>query len=261
MAKPLPKPSERTSPVNEGVRASRTPAGVWVIVGLAVFLVIGGLGISAFVVWKAFGLHAPVPVPVAHESAVEKAHPLASSSGLSAGEVGVEHPSANPLFDDAGPAPPVVSDRAEENRMRQEVLKRIDLMRALTDGDKDKLYVQVERARGFTKIAIIPFTQNRAIAGPAQVDGLIKSLSRPDLQKLLSDPTVALVVVGYADKKGDEERNLDISRSRAESLVKALKEKTNLVNLMHPVGMGGQELFDQSDLEKNRVVEVWAVQP
>jgi outer membrane protein OmpA-like peptidoglycan-associated protein len=261
MAKPLPKPSHRTDPANEGVRASRTPTGVWVIVGMAVFFVIGGLGISAFVVWKAIGHHAPEPVPMPRESTIEKAHPMSSSSGLSAGEVGVEHPSPNPMIDDAGTPPPVVNDRAEEDRMRQEVLKRIDLMRALTDGDKDKLYVQVERARGFTKIAIIPFPQNRSIAGAAQVAGLIKSLNRPDLQKLLSDPTVVLIVVGYADKKGDEDRNLDISRSRAESVVKALKEKTDLVNLTHAVGMGGQELFDQSNPEKNRVAEVWAVQP
>jgi hypothetical protein len=40
-----------------------------------------------------------------------------------------------------------------------------------------------------------------------------------------------------------------------------LKDKLDLVNLMHAVGMGGQDLFDPSDLEKNRVVEVWAVQP
>jgi hypothetical protein len=259
MAKPLPKPSHRTLPESQGIRASKTPAGVWVIVGTAVFFAMGGLGISAFVIWKATGHQTPVlAVP---ESAVEKVRPLSTSSGLSAGEVGVEHPSPNPMLDDVGPAPPVVNDRAEEDQMRQEVLQRIDLMRVLTDVDKDKLYVQVERARGFTKIAIIPFTQNRSIAGAAQVDGLIKSLNRPDLRKLLADPTVALVVVGYADRKGDETKNLDISRSRAESVVKALKEKTELVNLMHAVGMGGQELFDQSDLEKNRVVEVWAVQP
>ena len=49
-------------------------------------------------------------------------------------------------------------------------------MKVLTDAEKDKLYAQVERARGFTKIAIIPFTQNRTTAGAAQVDGLIKSL-------------------------------------------------------------------------------------
>jgi outer membrane protein OmpA-like peptidoglycan-associated protein len=68
-------------------------------------------------------------------------------------------------------------------------------------------------------------------------------------------------MVGYADKKGDETKNLDISRSRAESVIQALKEKLDLVNLMHAVGMGGQDLFDPSDPEKNRVVEVWAVQP
>jgi hypothetical protein len=201
MAKPLPKPSYRKVPESQGIRASKTPVGVWVIVGITVFFAVGGLGISAFVIWKAIGHQ--IPVPVVHESAVEKVHPVSTSSGLSAGEVGVEHPSPNPMIDDAGPAPPVVNDRAEEDRMRQEVLKRIDLIRVLTDGDKDKLYVQVERARGFTKIAIIPFTQNRSIAGAAQVDGLIKSLNRPDLRKLLADPTVALVVVGYADKKGD----------------------------------------------------------
>jgi hypothetical protein len=35
----------------------------------------------------------------------------------------------------------------------------------------------------------------------------------------------------------------------------------DLVNLMHAVGMGGQDIFDSSDLEKNLVVEMWAVQP
>jgi outer membrane protein OmpA-like peptidoglycan-associated protein len=69
------------------------------------------------------------------------------------------------------------------------------------------------------------------------------------------------MIVGYADKKGDQTKNLDISRSRAESVVKALKEKMDLVNVMHPVAMGGQDLFDPADIEKNRVVEVWAVQP
>ncbi len=165
-------------------------------------------------------------VPAAIVAGAEKANPIPRASGSSGEEVGVEHPSPNPTIEDAGSAPPVINDRAEEDRTRQEVLKRIDLMRVLTDADKDKLYAQVERARAFTKIAIIPFTQNRTIAGTAQVDGLIKKLNEPDLQKILADPTVALIMVGYADKKGEETKNLDISRSRAESVVKALKEKT-----------------------------------
>jgi len=259
MAKSLPKASNETTPAPEGTGASKTPMGVWVIVGLALLFIIAGLGISGFVIWKATRVQTPIET-VRAVVASEKAS-VATPSRLSDEEVGVEHPSLNPTIDDPGLAPPVVSDRAEEDRTRQEVLQRIDLMKALTDAEKDKLYAQVERAHGFTKIAIIPFTQNKTTAGAAQVDGLVKNLKRPAVQKLLADPTVALIVVGYADKKGDETKNLDISRSRAESVVEAIKDKMDLVNLTHAVGMGGQDLFDPSDLEKNRVVEVWAVQP
>jgi outer membrane protein OmpA-like peptidoglycan-associated protein len=258
MAKSLPKASS-ANPVDDEVSASRTPVGVWLIVGMAVFFVVGGLGISAFIVWKAIGIKQP-GLAVNH-AAGESVKPVLSAPALSEGQVGVEHPSPNLMVENAGPSPVVVADRAEENRVRQEVLQRIDLLKVLTDADKDKLYVQVERARGFVKIAIIPFMQNRTIVGPAQIEALIKNLNGPNLRKLLADPTVALIMLGYADKKGDEVKNLEISRNRAESVVKALKEKIDLVNLMHAVGMGGQEIFDAADLEKNRVVEVWAVEP
>jgi outer membrane protein OmpA-like peptidoglycan-associated protein len=259
MAKSLPKASKETTPAPEEAGASKTPMGVWVIVGLALLFIIAGLGISGFVIWKAIRVQTPMET-VRAVVAGEKAS-IATPPSLSDEEVGVEHPSPNPTIDDPGPAPAVVSDRTEEDRTRQEVLQRIDLMKALTDAEKDKLYAQVERAHGFTKIAIIPFAQNKTTAGAAQVDGLVRSLKGPAVQKLLADPTVGLIVVGYADKKGDETKNLDISRSRAESVVEAIKDKMDLVNLIHAVGMGGQDLFDPSDLEKNRVVEVWAVQP
>jgi outer membrane protein OmpA-like peptidoglycan-associated protein len=261
MAKSLPKAQNGTSPAPEGTGASKTPIGVWVIVGMAFLFVVAGLGISGFVIWKAIRVQTPVEVVRAVVTNEKVAPPVATPPPSTDGEVGVEHPSLNPTTDDPGPTPPVVNDRAEEDRTRQEVLQRIDLMKALTDAEKDKLYAQVERARGFTKIAIIPFAQNKTTAGAAQVDGLVKNLKGPAMQKLLADPTVALIVVGYADKKGDESKNLDIFRSRAESVVQALKDKLDLVNLTHAVGMGGQDLFDPSNLEKNRVVEVWAVQP
>jgi outer membrane protein OmpA-like peptidoglycan-associated protein len=259
MAKTLPKASSGLNPVPQEVSVSKTPAGVWVIVGLAVFFVIAGLGVAAFIVWKS--MRVEKTAPALGILAVKEATPVSSAPVPSNGEVGVKHPSSNPTVEVAGPTPPVVSDRAEEDRTRQEVLKRIDLMKVLTDAEKDKLYVQVERARGFTKIAILPFSQNKTTAGASQVDGLIKSLKGPHLQSLLADPTVVLIMIGYADKQGDETKNLDISRRRAESVVQVLREKLDLVNLMHPVALGSQDLFDPSDLEKNRVVEVWAVQP
>jgi len=33
------------------------------------------------------------------------------------------------------------------------------------------------------------------------------------------------------------------------------------MNLCHSVGMGSSEMFDARNLDKNRVVEVWAVLP
>ena len=69
--------------------------------------------------------------------------------------------------------------------------------------EKDELYAQIERARGFTKIALIPFQSGRTAPGPAQIEDLVKRIEDPEVQKLLSDPTVALIFVGYADTQGD----------------------------------------------------------
>jgi hypothetical protein len=63
----------------------------------------------------------------------------------------------NVLPDAEATPPPVVANRQEEDAIRKEVLARIDMMRNLTQKEKDELYAQVEPARGFTKLAIVPF--------------------------------------------------------------------------------------------------------
>jgi hypothetical protein len=40
-----------------------------------------------------------------------------------------------------------------------------------------------------------------------------------------------------------------------------MRDKCGVDNLMHAVAMGGSKLLDAQNLEKNRVVEVWAVLP
>jgi outer membrane protein OmpA-like peptidoglycan-associated protein len=237
--------------------AGKTPAGVWVIVGMALFFVIGGLGIGAFIGWKAVTEKAPIPA--SDETTSQRAKLAPSVANASSAEVGVEH--AKSIVEAGSPPPAAASDRVEQNQVRQDVLKRIDLLPGLSDAEKDKLYVQVQRARGFTKIGIVRFTQAGATPSTAQTAGLATDLNGPALRKLLADPTVILIMVGYADKQGEEAKNVEISRSRAENVVKALREKTELANIMHAVGMGGQDIFDQSNLDKNRLVEVWAVQP
>jgi outer membrane protein OmpA-like peptidoglycan-associated protein len=134
-------------------------------------------------------------------------------------------------------------------------------MKSFSQGDKDKLYAQVERARSFQKIAVIPFAKNETAPSAAQIENLFKRLKAPEMQKLLGDPTVLFMMVGFADQQGEESKNVEVSKARAENVVKALKEKTEVANVMHSVGMGGQDLFDQKNPEKNRLVEVWAVEP
>ena len=49
--------------------------------------------------------------------------------------------------------------------------------------------------------------------------------------------------------------------TRAESVLEAMRDKCGVNNVMHSVAMGGSTLLDANNLERNRVVEVWAVLP
>jgi len=40
-----------------------------------------------------------------------------------------------------------------------------------------------------------------------------------------------------------------------------MRDKCGVTNVMHGVAMGGSRLMDDKNLEKNRIVEVWAVLP
>jgi outer membrane protein OmpA-like peptidoglycan-associated protein len=224
----------------------KTPAGVWVIVGLGILFALGALGIGAFIAVKSLkekGENASSP------SASAKDSPIAKASQ------GTAQPSPSPS------AEAVTSDTKEQDETRKEVLTRIDVMKNLSQKEKDELYAQVERARSFSKIAVIPFDTAKVNPTNSQVGDLVKRLQEPENKKLLDDPTVVLFFVGYADKQGDEAMNQEISRTRAESVEKALTKNTKINNITHSVGMGGQDLFDKANLVKNRLVEVWAVQP
>ena len=150
---------------------------------------------------------------------------------------------------------------AENQLVKTEVLARIDVMPRLTPEEKDKLYVQVERARGMGKVVTIPFGTGKVTVGPAEVAALGEKLKLPQIQKFAEDPTVVFVVLGFADKKGNEQKNLAISSQRADSVVKTLKDRGAVMNVIHAVGMGSSDIFDAKDFDKNRVVEVWAVMP
>lgn len=162
----------------------------------------------------------------------------------------------------AAPATVNLDVEDKENRLvKEEVLKRIDVMPNLTDDEKDKLYVQVERARAMGKVITIPFASGEHQLQASATNSLLQSLKLPQIEKFSQDPTIVFVVLGYADKKGDQKTNIAISMQRANAIVKVLKEKAEVMNVIHAVGMGSSEMFDSASLDKNRVVEVWAVLP
>jgi outer membrane protein OmpA-like peptidoglycan-associated protein len=157
--------------------------------------------------------------------------------------------------------PTVKYDAAEEAEVRKEVLARIDLLKELSQKERDYLYAQVERARGFTKLAIIPFPSGKTHPEQFQIDHLLEYLRKPEYQKLYEDPTVVFVVAGYADKQGNESQNMEISKERAEVIAKILETQAKIVNTIRAVGMGGSEFFGRGTPDKNRVVEIWLAAP
>jgi outer membrane protein OmpA-like peptidoglycan-associated protein len=157
--------------------------------------------------------------------------------------------------------PTVQNNAAEEAEVRKEVLARIDLLKELSQKERDYLYAQVDRARGFTKLAIIPFPSGKTRPEQFQIDHLLSYLQKPEYQKLYEDPTVVFVVAGYADKQGNQEQNLEISKQRAQVVAKILETQAKIANTIRAVGMGGSEFFGHGTPDKNRVVEIWLAAP
>ena len=145
---------------------------------------------------------------------------------------------------------------AEEGEVRKEVLARIDLLKELSPKGRDYLYAQVDRARGFTKLAIIPFPSGKTRPEQFQIDHLLSYLQKPEYQKLYEDPTVVFVVAGYADKQGNEEQNLEVSEQRAQAVSKILETQAKIANTIRAVSMGGSEFFGHGTPDKNRVVDL-----
>jgi len=157
--------------------------------------------------------------------------------------------------------PDLGAENPENVAVKREVLERIDLMPNLSAEEKDRLYVRVERAQGMGKVITIPFATGDRDVPAKMVAQVQDKLTLPEIQKLIDDPTVVFIALGFADKRGDDQKNLELSLERAEASVRMLKNKAGLFNVMHAVGMGSSDLFSEEDFDKNRVVEIWAVVP
>ena len=131
----------------------------------------------------------------------------------------------------------------------------------MNDKEKANLIGKMDKAHSMERLVVVPFEIGQTVPGRTVADELVNTFSKPEMRDKLSDPTIILVVAGYADKGGPVDLNLRLSQERAASVSKILKQRLKLSNAIQTVGMGGTELLSNGRPDQNRAVEVWAVAP
>ena len=134
-------------------------------------------------------------------------------------------------------------------------------MPRFTAEEKRRLSEKMETARSMERLLVIRFDTRQTTLSRAATDDLTTRFKSKEIQEKISDPTVVFVVAGYADAAGDAKTNLQISQQRADNVTRVLREKTNLLNVVHSLGMGSTDLLDGKRPDQNRAVEIWAVAP
>jgi outer membrane protein OmpA-like peptidoglycan-associated protein len=196
---------------------------------------------------KGGGQSTPAPV-VQAENPTPNGSPAQTDSNTSAGAGGEIQP-------------PATLTKSEVDSTREDVLNRINAMPRFTAQEKQRLSEKMQTARSMERLLVIRFNAGQTALSRAAGDDLVKRFKSKELKDKSSDPTVVFVVAGYADAAGDPKTNLQISQQRADNVTKVLKDKTNLLNVIHSVGMGSTDLLDGKRPDQNRAVEVWAVAP
>ncbi len=229
--------------------------GVGIVLLLAVGAILWTLGNSSRS-RSGVVLESPTPTPIPIPTPTPTPEPTVTPTP-------VPSPTAAPTQSPEASGTPIVFDLAQPEiaEVRREVLKRIDLMPNVSPQNKDRLYGAVDRARGMARLFTVSFETLLTKISSEEVSFMRAALERPQIKKLLDDPTLVLVILGYADKQGDDQKNLQISSGRAQTVMEALRDQLGIQNVMHMVPMGGTTLLDPRELAKNRIVEVWAVLP
>ena len=160
----------------------------------------------------------------------------------------------------AGPSSTPLSP-IDINATKEDVIRRINALPGVTADKKANLIEKIDRARSMERLTVIPFEVGQTILHRPATDELLRTINSPQMRDKLSDPTIILVMLGFADTGGSPDLNLRISRERAEYVGRILKERAKLLNAMQTIGMGGSELLDSKRPGQNRAVEVWAVEP
>ena len=225
---------------------------------IPLLLVVGALGAGGYYAKTRF-----IDPPLKGTGGVRKAvvEPGVTPGLVPTPDPGGPMPSDMPPGGGAVDKPSFALENDANAQARRDVLARIDMMPNLTPAQKSKLTVSVDRARQMGKIFIIPFEAGKKALGARETEILVRGFQSAGIQRLMEDPTLVFVVLGYSDKAGDPDGNLKASVDRAQSVLNVMKERCGVQNVMYAVGMGGSKMFDPRMAARNRLVEVWAVFP
>jgi outer membrane protein OmpA-like peptidoglycan-associated protein len=201
------------------------------------------------------------PTPSATPTPTPTPTPIPTPSPTETPAAAVPDSKPTPVADASGTMIDLDITLPEIAEVKREVLKRVDLMPNVSSQSKDRLYSAVDRARGMGRLFSVSFDTLLTRVTPEEVASMKAQLEHPQIKKFLDDPTLVLVILGYADKQGDDQKNFQISNARAQAVMDALRDQLGIQNVMHVVPMGGTNLLDPRELAKNRIVEVWAVLP
>jgi outer membrane protein OmpA-like peptidoglycan-associated protein len=192
----------------------------------------------------------------------QQSSPSAVSGESTTPNQGVTNPDSAPPAAAGGVVqPPSALSKTDVDATREDVLKRINAMPKFTAEEKKRLSEKMETARSMERLLVIRFDTGQTVLSRAVTDDMIKRLKLKEVEDKISDPTLVFVVAGYADASGDLKKNLQLSQQRADNVTKVLRDKTNLLNVVHSVGMGSTDLLDSKRADQNRAVEIWAVAP
>ena len=190
----------------------------------------------------AIAVATPTPAPT-----VETPTPAPTAEAVTA-----PTPAVGPLNFDTG--------NPEIAAVRREVLRRIELS-PYPRAQKDRAYELVDKAHGMGRLFTVSFEIAITKLPPAEIGLVQGTISQPQIKKVLDDPAVVLVILGFADRQGDDLKNQQLSQGRAQTTLELLRDKCGVLNVMYPIAMGGTDIFDAREFAKNRIVEVWAVLP
>ena len=151
--------------------------------------------------------------------------------------------------------------------MRAAAAARITRVPGANDAVRQQLLGVLDHAHEIRLLRTIPIMRRPARRQPVdpptgEIDRVIEALRANGSQAISNDPTLMIVVLGYADE-GDTQRSVTISQQCADATLKAIQKRGG-PPAARAIGMGsGANLppgdpADSAAGPSQRFVEVWA---